>query len=207
MALYTREDAKNSARIAKKVKDYFIVVGISADFTRNQVKTLPSKSNDVRGVEKVYQDKLDWYTITILSEQIQQKYPYANTIKDLEVIFYQIVNYKISELHKEVFKSIEKQNKQDEARENLDIYFSNIGYNSVRYRFYVKVRETEKSIWLQRVGSTVISGDPQNGKVVPVIGEKIWDVFTRRKRDGYIKIGDYEIAHLWDGEPLQEYSD
>ena len=208
MAIYTREDAKNSARIAKKEKDYFIVVGISADFTKHQVKTLPSKSNDVRAVEQVYQDKLDWYTITVLSEQVQQKFPYANTIKDLEVIFYQIVNYKINELYQEVLKSLEKQKKEDEIRNNLEIYQANVGYNSVKFRFYVKVRETESSIWLQRIGKNLHGDDWQNAKVTPNPHEKIGEVFVRRKRSGGgIKIGDYEYASLWGGEVLQEYSD
>jgi len=201
MAIYTREDAKNSARYAKKEPNYFIVVAMSKDFKRYQVKNLATNEVQVADALDVYHRELDWLTVALQFHEVKKRFPYANTIKDLEVIFYQLVNYKIQELQKSI------KGRQSTSAPEKEIYFSNIGYNSVRFRFYVKVRETDKTIWLQRVDKKVVEGHPQNGKVVPDTNEVMSDVFSRRKGEHSIKIDDYEFAQKWDGKPMQEYSD
>ena len=198
MALYTREDAKRSARVAKNHKEYTIVV--IADFKKNTSKVLETfgkkrNNNDaVASIKDVYPNRV----IAITSEAVNQKFPYANTIKDLEVIFYNVINQQLLKLKDDVVEG--------EGNEPV-IYVSQYGYGSLFYTFYVKVRETKSSIWLQRIGKHG-RGDWQNPVVSPNPEELVGEVIMRRKgSNGLIKISQYEYADVWNGEELQEYSD
>ena len=198
MALYTREDAKRSARVAKNHKEYTIVV--IADFKKNTSKVLETfgkkrNNNDaVASIKDAYPNRV----IAITSEAVNQKFPYANTIKDLEVIFYNVINQQLLKLKDDVVEG--------EGNEPV-IYVSQYGYGSLFYTFYVKVRETKSSIWLQRIGKRG-RGDWQNPVVSPNPEELVGEVIMRRKgSNGLIKISQYEYADVWNGEELQEYSD
>ena len=198
MALYTREDAKRSARVAKNHKEYTIVV--IADFKKNTSKVLETfgkkrNNNDaVASIKDVYPNRV----IAITSEAVNQKFPYANTIKDLDVIFYNVINQQLLKLKEDVVEG--------EGNEPV-IYVSQYGYGSLFYTFYVKVRETKSSIWLQRIGKHG-RGDWQNPVVSPNPEELVGEVIMRRKgSNGLIKISQYEYADVWNGEELQEYSD
>lgn len=198
MALYTREDAKRSARVAKNHKEYTIVV--IADFKKNTSKVLETfgkkrNNNDaVESIKDVYPNRV----IAITSEAVNQKFPYANTIKDLEVIFYNVINQQLLKL---------KEDEVEGGGNEPVIYVSQYGYGSLFYTFYVKVRETKSSIWLQRIGKRG-RGDWQNPVVSPNPEELVGEVIMRRKgRNGMIKISQYEYADVWNGEELQEYSD
>lgn len=198
MALYTREDAKRSARVAKNHKEYTIVV--IADFKKNTSKVLETfgkkrNNNDaVASIKDVYPNRV----IAITSEAVNQKFPYANTIKDLEVIFYNVINQQLLKLKGDEVEG--------EGNEPV-IYVSQYGYGSLFYTFYVKVRETKSSIWLQRIGKRG-RGDWQNPVVSPNPEELVGEVIMRRKgSNGMIKISQYEYADVWNGEELQEYSD
>src|SRR5699024_3666697 len=98
MALYTREDAKRSARVAKNHKEYTIVV--IADFKKNTSKVMETfgkkrcNNDGVASIKDVYPNRV----IAITSEAVNQKFPYANTIKDLEVIFYNVINQQLLKL-------------------------------------------------------------------------------------------------------------
>lgn len=198
MALYTREDAKRSARVAKNHKEYTIVV--IADFKKNTSKVMETfgkkrcTNDGVESIKDVYPNRV----IAITSEAVNQKFPYANTIKDLEVIFYNVINQQLLKLKDDVVEG--------EGNEPV-IYVSQYGYGSLFYTFYVKVRETKSSIWLQRIGKHG-RGDWQNPVVSPNPEELVGEVIMRRKgSNGLIKISQYEYADVWNGEELQEYSD
>lgn len=198
MALYTREDAKRSARVAKNHKEYTIVV--IADFKKNTSKVMETfgkkrcNNDGVASIKDVYPNRV----IAITSEAVNQKFPYANTIKDLEVIFYNVINQQLLKLKEDVVEG--------EGNEPV-IYVSQYGYGSLFYTFYVKVRETKSSIWLQRIGKHG-RGDWQNPVVSPNPEELVGEVIMRRKgSNGLIKISQYEYADVWNGEELQEYSD
>ena len=198
MALYTREDAKRSARVAKNHKEYTIVV--IADFKKNTSKVMETfgkkrcNNDGVASIKDVYPNRV----IAITSEAVNQKFPYANTIKDLEVIFYNVINQQLLKLKDDVVEG--------EGNEPV-IYVSQYGYGSLFYTFYVKVRETKSSIWLQRIGKHG-RGDWQNPVVSPNPEELVGEVIMRRKgSNGLIKISQYEYADVWNGEELQEYSD
>lgn len=198
MALYTREDAKRSARVAKNHKEYTIVV--IADFKKNTSKVMETfgkkrcNNDGVESIKDVYPNRV----IAITSEAVNQKFPYANTIKDLEVIFYNVINQQLLKLKDDVVEG--------EGNEPV-IYVSQYGYGSLFYTFYVKVRETKSSIWLQRIGKRG-RGDWQNPVVSPNPEELVGEVIMRRKgSNGLIKISQYEYADVWNGEELQEYSD
>ena len=99
---------------------------------------------------------------------------------------------------------------QDEVDAN-DVYVAVTGYGSTRAQFFVKVKETDKSVWLVQLGKQMAgpNEDRQNGRVVPIL-TSIPDTkpMVKRKRDdGSIKISDYLTAHPWSGEAIQEYSD
>lgn len=204
MALYTREHAKESARVAKDHQEYTVAVGVSEDFTTLEVRNYPERAQVIWQTLEATKSKYGERTILITEKLIKEKFPYATTIKDLEVIFYQLVNGKIQSLQR-----AKQQIGEQHERFNPVIYASDVGYNSRRMRFYVKVRETDKSIWLQQVGKRMIGGDPQNPLVTVNTTEKSGEVFSRRKKEDSttIKIGNYEYARLWNGEPIQEFSD
>lgn len=205
MAVYTRDHAKASARLAKENEEFTVAIAINEDFTGIQVHNYPKRAQVYwQGLERL-KEVTDGRVVLITEKMIKDKFPFANTIKDLEVIFYQLVNAKIQSLERQ-----KQQEKEQLERFNPVIYVSDVGYNSRRMRFYVKVKETDKSIWLQRIGSRVVGGnDLQSPIVTANTTEKIGDVFTRRKKEGTdsITIGNYEFANVWDGKPIQEYSD
>lgn len=99
---------------------------------------------------------------------------------------------------------------QDEVDSN-DVYVVVSGYGAQRAQFFVKVKETDKSVWLVQLGKQMAgpNEDRQNGRVVPIL-TSIPDTkpMVKRKRDdGSIKIDNYLTAHPWSGEAIQEYSD
>lgn len=226
MALYTREHAKTAARIAKKETDYFIVVATSDDFKKIYTRTYPLSRYKVEDVKKVFKRELNVEPFVIHSDALRRRFPFVNNLKDLEDTIYMLVNGKIQE-DKSKRKNVKKAKKDDSVQDILkgthqdfgdaesevadshtpEIYFANVGYNGVMFRFYVKVRETDKSIWLQRIGKKQVGGDWQNAQVLPDIGDKLGKVFRRNKGNGSIKIDDYEYASQWKGQTLQEYSD
>lgn len=158
-------------------------------------------SDTFNQISRVYPDRV----ILVTSTDIKLKFPYADTIKDLEVIFYQVVNVEIHKLQQQYVK---KKQINDRKENELVVYQANIGYSSVRYQFYIKVRETDKSIWLQQIGKHLHGKDLQNAKVTPNTRDKNGEIFMRRKQaDGGVAINQYAQARIWGGEPLQEYSD
>lgn len=99
---------------------------------------------------------------------------------------------------------------QDEVDTN-DVYVAVTGYGASRAIFYVKVKETDKSVWLVQLGKQMAgpNEDRQNGRVLPIL-TSIPDTkpMVKRKRDdGSIKIDNYLTAHPWSGDAIQEYSD
>lgn len=204
MALFTREDAKDTARFAKKSKEYTVIVIVDTNNKEVVTKHVPVNSNSLPPQVMEAISKVEDNVLMFNGSDIKQQFPYATTIKDLEVIFYQLVNQRIKKL-------VDDHTKRERVKEDLaqpkEVYFSQIGYNSQRFRFYIKVRETDKTIWLQRIGKTMVGGDPQNPVVIADPSVIDGDVIQRRKGKNSIKIDDYEFAHPYDGSELHEFSD
>lgn len=64
--------------------------------------------------------------------------------------------------------------------------------------FYVKVRESEKSVWLQEIGSRTNKGSILNNghewEVLPDPSVKVGDVFRKLKTpQGRVKMGQYDF--------------
>lgn len=68
--------------------------------------------------------------------------------------------------------------------------------------FYKLVRETEKSVWLQRIGKNVKSSTQNDGhrwEVEPDVTALEGDVFRKMKTlDGRIKMDKYTFLHDYD---------
>lgn len=71
-------------------------------------------------------------------------------------------------------------------------------------RFYVLVRETEKSVWLQEVRSSVAQNPKNNGQVwevKPNIGDKEGEVFRKLKNPrGQVKMREHQYLHGYDAK-------
>lgn len=129
------------------------------------------------------------------------------TYQDLETILYSYFNKMVEE----AIKQYKKEDGGQETPQLSDIYVAVSGYNSTRASFYLKWRETDKTIWLIPLSKVMYSSedDPQNGRVVPYTQTiNVDDVIRRSKKDGNgVRINDYKTAYPWDGKPVQEYSD
>ena len=93
-----------------------------------------------------------------------------------------------------------------------DIYVGVMHYSMKIVSFYqvVNVTPSGKSIKLQKLGNTQVSGDGHTGKVVPALNEVVSNEFiTRRIMSksitsdvNKVKLGDYHYARPWNGEPV-----
>lgn len=68
--------------------------------------------------------------------------------------------------------------------------------------FYELVRESEKSVWLQQIGSKTVQNPRNDGhvwEVKPVPSDKIGNVFRKLKTPkGRVKFGKFEFLTLYD---------
>mgnify|MGYP001028132290 CR=1 FL=1 len=160
---------------------------------------------------QVQQSDLDERLLLITSYLPYKNY-YPNgkrlTYSDLETILYSYFNKVVEQVINQYGPKAGQT--QDEVDTN-DVYVAVTGYGAVRAIFYVKVKETDKSVWLVQLGKQMAgpNEDRQNGRVVPNL-MSIPDTkpMVKRKRDdGSIKINKYLTAHPWSGEAIQEYSD
>lgn len=203
MALLSKEKARNIARMVKKEEDYIIEVLTDKHYKNIGVKVYPSSLISRRITNKGTKSVKVNEPIFIYSKDLKAKFPNASTLSEWEEIIYTVVNSTIEERK----AKLEGDKKGVNASQEPEIYVSNVGYNSVRFRFYVKVRETEKSIWFQQVDKINIGGDWQNPLVKPNLDVQLGEVFRRLKGNGSTKIGDYEYVTVWNGDALQELSD
>lgn len=208
MALYTRKWANISAGMASRAEDYLIIVEVTRDFKSASVLNIPREKGQM-GINYNKPEESTGIKVVMLgSEEVRKQFAFSKTVKDLEVIFYQLINKKIEYLRSQAKANEKSNNRATPWTASPEIYCSDVGYNRRLMRFYVKVRETDKSIWLQRIGKRQIGGDVQNPLVTANPTKKDGEVIRRSKRDsGSVKIGEYEYANLWDGKPIQEYSD
>lgn len=160
---------------------------------------------------QVQQSDLDERLLLITSYLPYKNY-YPNgkrlTYSDLETILYSYFNKVVEQVINQYGPKTGQT--QDEVDTN-DVYVAVTMYGSTRAIFYVKVKETDKSVWLVQLGKQMAgpNEDRQNGRVLPIL-TSIPDtkpIVKRKRYDGGIKIGDYLTAYPWSGEAIQEYSD
>ena len=88
------------------------------------------------------------------------------------------------------------------------ILVHNLGHVIV---FYTKVRETDKSVWLQKVGTEVKKGANNNGhewEVIPKVNDIQGEVFRKVKTpSGRVKMGEYSFLMEYDEKTAYMESD
>lgn len=93
-------------------------------------------------------------------------------------------------------------------KNSTSILVDNLGHVIV---FYTKVKETDKSVWLQRIGSSVKKSDSNNGhewEVVPDVTNVQGEVFRKMKTpSGIIKMEDYSSLKEYDEKTQYMESD
>ena len=87
-----------------------------------------------------------------------------------------------------------------------DILTSSWGYDQTNVDFYEVVGVTDKSVKIEKIGSTTISDHGVGGlSVVPNTSWRVGKVMTKRVREsGYVSISSYAVASKWDGKPEYE---
>lgn len=75
--------------------------------------------------------------------------------------------------------------------------------------FYKKVKETEKTVWLQRIGSETKNSPRNDGhvwEVQPEVSVEEGEVFMKRKtKSGRVKMGKFQILEEYDEtQPVYE---
>lgn len=190
--------------------DILCIIGSDWETVRLEVRTI-QVGRLTGSALQVQQSDLDERLLLITSYLPYKNY-YPNgkrlTYSDLETILYSYFNKVVEQVIKQYGPKAGQT--QDELDTN-DVYVAVTGYGSVRAIFYVKVKETDKSVWLVKLGKQMAgpNEDRQNGRVLPIL-TSIPDTkpMVKRKRDdGSIKIDNYLTAHPWSGEAIQEYSD
>lgn len=163
------------------------------------------------GSIQVQQSDID-ERVLLISSYLSYRTYYPNgkrlTYSDLETILYSYFNKLVEQvIHQYAPPYEERHNKVEQQ----NVYVAVTGYGSTRAQFFVKVKETDKSVWLVQLGKQMAgpNEDRQNGRVLPIL-TSIPDTkpMVKRKRDdGSIKISNYLTAYPWSGEAIQEYSD
>lgn len=74
--------------------------------------------------------------------------------------------------------------------------------------FFIVTRRSQASVWAMKLGKMVVSHDGygQNGYVVPNLAERGREVMGRIGKGGYVRLGG-ETAHVWNGRPVNFYTD
>lgn len=90
-----------------------------------------------------------------------------------------------------------------------DILDASYHYSAKIPYFYIVTRVSEHSIWARPLGKIVVRSDGygQNGEVMPDLAKKGDEVMARIRRGNYIEFGRCCTAHLWDGKPVDFYTD
>lgn len=163
------------------------------------------------GSIQVQQSDID-ERVLLISSYLPYRTYYPNgkrlTYSDLETILYSYFNKLVEQvIHQYAPPYEERHNKVEQQ----NVYVAVTGYGSQRAQFFIKVKETDKSVWLVQLGKQMAgpNEDRQNGRVLPIL-TSIPDTkpMVKRKRDdGSIKISNYLTAYPWSGEAIQEYSD
>ena len=89
---------------------------------------------------------------------------------------------------------------------NNEILVWNMGNVDV---FYKKVKETEKTVWLQRIGTETkdsLRNDGHVWEVQPLVSEEYEEVFMKRKtKSGRVKMGQFQFLEDYDEtQPVYE---
>jgi hypothetical protein len=87
-----------------------------------------------------------------------------------------------------------------------DILTSSWGYDQANVDFYEVVGVTNKSVRLEKIGSTTIENNDSYGlKVVPDTSWRGGKVMLKRvDSSGYVSLTSYSCASKWDGNPQYE---
>jgi len=95
--------------------------------------------------------------------------------------------------------------KFSEKMEPGAVLSSSWGYDQTNYDFYVVVKMSATSIWLQKIkqDSSDYNGQYMTSVENPVLGEYLVGAPMRRKYNGgnWVNINSYAGARLWDGKP------
>lgn len=96
----------------------------------------------------------------------------------------------------------------EEARKKSDgivvgsVLYDSWGWEQTNIDFYVVVKKTDSSAWLQKVGNQTTETSFMSGTTVPVLDKRVGEVFVRRIGKFGIKITDGSgTLTLWDNEP------
>lgn len=190
--------------------DTLCIIGEDWDTVRLEVRMVQAdmvKGSSVQVKQSDIDDRL-----FLITSYLPYKNYYPNgkrlTYSDLETIMYSYYNKLVEQVIHQYGTNTEQT--KDEVDTN-DVYVAVTMYGSTRAIFYVKVKETDKSVWLVQLGKQMAgpNEDRQNGRVLPIL-TSIPDtkpIVKRKRYDGGIKIGDYLTAYPWSGEAIQEYSD
>ena len=163
------------------------------------------------GLVQVQQSDID-ERVLLISGYLPYRTYYPNgkrlSYSDLETILHSYFNKLVEQVINQYAPPYEERHNKVEQQ---NVYVAVTGYGAQRAQFFVKVKETDKSVWLVQLGKQMAgpNEDRQNGRVLPIL-TSIPDTkpMVKRKRDdGSIKISNYLTAYPWSGEAIQEYSD
>lgn len=89
-------------------------------------------------------------------------------------------------------------------QKNLEIYVCDWGYEQTNIDYYLVIKKTTKSVWLQKIGKFFLGLDsPMSAYVMPdptVVDADCPVIMSRiGKNDGWIKIGRH-YGYRWDGK-------
>lgn len=89
-----------------------------------------------------------------------------------------------------------------------DILDASFHYSAKIPYFFIVTRVSKSSVWARRLGKVVVSHDGygQNGYMMPNLAERGAEVMGRIRKGGYLKLNDC-TAHVWNGKPVDFYSD
>lgn len=104
MAVFTREDAKNSARVAKNEGGYYVVTWLNRGFDKIGTRTLPSRKYSLEDVLLLKNETGAWLSIVISDKSVRKVARGATTVKELENVIYLLVNSTINEQHNSFLK-------------------------------------------------------------------------------------------------------
>ena len=116
---------------------------------------------------------------------------------------------------------INKDFKRAEDYDSWDANFFEVGqildasfvYSAKIPKFFKITRRTKSTIWAVEIGQKVVSHDGygQNGEVMPIEdkiinNKEVSGRIVQRNGKGYLKLNN-STAHVWDGEPVDFYTD
>lgn len=190
--------------------DVLCIIGSDWETVRLEVRSI-QEGRVTGGLMQVQQSDID-ERVLLISSYLPYRTYYPDgkrlTYSDLEAILYNYFNNLLALVINKYAPSYEERHIKVEQQ---NVYVAVTGYGAQRAQFFIKVKETDKSVWLVQLGKQMAgpNEDRQNGRVLPIL-TSIPDTkpMVKRKRDdGSIKISDYLTAHPWSGEAIQEYSD